>query len=66
MNLKITIGDERAAAVVHTTLSKLEVSKTLLDDGDRNIVMSLINSLFPKFNTVMTRVRGVDYKVEIH
>jgi hypothetical protein len=64
MNLTITIGNNRATATVRTTLRNLRTLK-LLDENDQNIVLSLIDSLIPKCNIASTRVRGLDYTIQI-
>ena len=64
MNLTIKIGDNRAYATVRTTLHNLK-TRNLLDESDKNIVLGLLENLLPKCDTIMTRVRGLEYVVEV-
>lgn len=64
MNLVVTIGDNRAQAILKTSLESLQ-SRTILDENDQKIVLSLVKNLFPCCDTITTRVKGLDYTVKV-
>lgn len=64
MNLVVTIGDNRAQAVLKTSLENLQ-SKNILDEGDQKIVLGLVQNLFPCCDVITTRIKGLDYTVRV-